>query len=146
MLLSGALPRELSDLLAVAILALASLEATRSGTALFTLAGSWSLILFVPLTSALAALSNSPRRHQEELALFAYGGAPWQIQCRHLLRGIIIVAIGLIPMISIQMIRMLDLTFIIVQAFPLALCGGAAYAIPGLVRANSTEFVEDYKG
>src|SRR5947199_6789334 len=41
------------------------------------------LLLFVPPTAALAALSNSSNREREELALFAYGGSTTQIAIRY---------------------------------------------------------------
>src|SRR6266566_1106231 len=97
--LSGALPRELSDLLAISILALASLESVFAQLQQFN-QPAWfaTLLVLVPLTCALAALSNSSRTQKEELALFAYGGSGLQIQFRYILRGVVLSIIGLSPL------------------------------------------------
>src|SRR5439155_301167 len=93
--LSGALPRELSDLLAISILALASLESVFAELQRFN-QPAWftTLLVLVPLTCALAALFNSSRTQKEELALFAYGGSGLQIQFRYILRGVVLSVVG----------------------------------------------------
>ena len=145
--LSGALPRELSDLLAIAILALTSLESVFAQLKPFNQSG-WfaTLLILVPLTCALAALSNSSKTQKEELALFAYGGAGWQIQLRYIVRGFVIAVIGLLPLwfrfIASENILSDDLVLLLVTAT----IGGVSYAAPALKRTRSLAFVEQYKG
>src|SRR3989440_8073397 len=57
-----------------------------------------TLLVLVPLTCALAALSNSYRSQKEELALFAYGRSGLQIQLLYTLRGVVLSIIGLSPL------------------------------------------------
>jgi hypothetical protein len=145
--LSGAVPRELSDLLAISILALASLESVfyqlqpLNQPAWFA-----TLLVLVPMTCALAALSNSSRTQKEELALFAYGGAGWQIQLRYIVRGVVVAIIGLLPLwfrfLTTQAIFSANLVLLLVSA----VVGGLAYAAPALKRTRSLAFVEQYKG
>jgi len=145
--LSGALPRELSDLLAIAILALASLESVFARLQPFNQSG-WfaTLLVLVPLTCALAALSNSARTQREELALFAYGGVGWQIQLRYVVRGFVVAIIGLLPIwlrfIATENILSVNLVLLLVSAT----IGGLSYAAPALKRTRSLAFVEQYKG
>ena len=145
--LSGALPRELSDFLAIAILALASLESIFAQIQPFSQSG-WfaTLLVLVPLTCALAALSNSSRTQREELALFAYGGAGWQIQLRYVVRGCVVAIIGLLPVwlrfLATEKILSTNLVLLLISA----IVGGLAYVAPALKRTRSLEFVEQYKG
>jgi hypothetical protein len=144
---SGALPRELSDLLAISILALASLESVFSQLQPLN-QPAWfaTLLVLVPMTCALAALSNSSRTQKEELALFAYGGAGWQIQLRYIVRGVAVAIIGLLPLwfrfLTTQTIFSANLVLLLVSA----VVGGLAYAAPALKRTRSLAFVEQYKG
>ncbi len=146
-ILSGALPRELSDFLAIAILALASFESIFAQIQPFSQSG-WfaTLLVLVPLTCALAALSNSSRTQREELALFAYGGAGWQIQLRYVVRGCVVAIIGLLPVwlrfLATEKILSTNLVLLLISA----IVGGLAYAAPALKRTRSLEFVEQYKG
>lgn len=146
-ILSGALPRGLSDLLAIAILALASLESVFAQLQPFNQSG-WfaTLLVLVPLTCALAALSNSSRTQREELALFAYGGAGWQIQLRYVVRGIAVAIIGILPLwfkfIATENILSINLVLLLVSSA----IGGLSYAAPALKRTRSLAFVEQYKG
>ena len=146
-ILSGALPRELSDLLAIAILALASLESVFAQLQPFN-QSAWfvTLVVLVPLTCALAALSNSSRTQREELALFAYGGAGWQIQLRYVVRGCVVAIIGLLPLwvrfLATESILSANLVLLLVSA----IVGGLAYSAPALIRTRSLAFVEQYKG
>ncbi len=147
MILSGALPRELSDLIAIAILDLASIQLVFSPTKLFAgIEVSWVLILLVPLTGVLAALSNSPDREREELALVAYGGSTRQIEARYLLRGCIITTVGLLPLVLKFLVDRLPFTSGLIVVTLLVLVGGSAYATPALRRTRSLNFVEQYKG
>ena len=146
-ILSGAFPRELSDLLAIAILGLTSLESVFVQFQPLNQSG-WfaTLLVLVPLTCALAALSNSARTQREELALFAYGGAGWQIQIRYIVRGFVVAVIGLMPFwlrfIALERVFSLTLVLLLVSAA----VGGLAYAAPALKRTRSLAFVEQYKG
>ncbi len=146
-ILSGALPRELSDLLAIAILALASLESVFAQSQAFN-QSAWfgTLLVLVPMTCALAALSNSSRTQREELALFAYGGAGWQIQLRYVVRGFVVAVIGLLPLwlrfITTESVLSANLVLLLLSAS----AGGLAYAAPALKRTRSLAFVEQYKG
>ena len=146
-MLSGALPREVSDLVAIAIIELAALQTLLSQPqSLIGLNFSWIMILLVPLTSVLAAMSNSPNREREELALIAYGGSATQIELRYFLRGGIITTIGLLPLV---LRILLDLTRVLPSLLGLAaliILGALTYAIPALRRTRSLSFVEQYKG
>ena len=146
-ILSGALPRELSDFLAIAILALASVESVFAQLQQVNQSG-WfaTLLVLVPLTCALAALSNSSRTQREELALFAYGGAGWQIQLRYVVRGCVVAIVGLLPIwlrfLTTENIFSANLVLLLASA----LVGGLAYGAPALKRTRSLAFVEQYKG
>lgn len=147
MVLSGALPRELSDLVAIAIIELAAIQIVFSQQRPFTgLDFSWIIILLVPLTSVLAAMSNSPNREREELALVAYGSSGAQIQLRYLLRGGIITTLGLIPLILSDLIRTTPFSPGLFVLSVVVLLGGLTYAIPAFRRTRSLNFVEQYKG
>lgn len=145
--LSGALPRELSDLLAISILALASIESVFAQLQPF-IQPAWfaTLLVLVPMTCALASLSNSSRTQKEELALFAYGGAGWQIQLRYLVRGFVLAIIGLLPLwlrlVTTENVFSFSLVLLLVSAA----VGGLSYAAPALKRTRSLAFVEQYKG
>ena len=145
--LSGALPRELSDLLAIAILAVASLETVFAPFQPLNQSG-WfaTLLVLVPLTCALAALSNSARTQREELALFAYGGAGWQIQVRYVVRGFVVAVIGLLPLWLRFITTENVFSFSLILLLGSAAVGGLSYAAPALKRTRSLAFVEQYKG
>jgi len=145
--LSGALPRELSDLLAIAILALASIE-TVFAQLQPSIQPAWfaTLLVLVPMTCALAALSNSARTQKEELALFAYGGSGLQIQLRYIVRGVIVSIIGLCPIWLRFLATENTLSTNLVMLLASAIVGGLAYAAPALKRTRSLAFVEQYKG
>lgn len=146
MLLSGAFPRELSDFLAVAILALINLESIYFQLRTSTILGVGILGLLVAATTALAALSDSPKRQREELALFAYGGTPWQIQARYFVRGSIVAALGLLPVLLSQLLSSTVTLLLAGSILALVVVGATTYTIPGLRRTQSLEFVEQYKG
>jgi hypothetical protein len=131
----------------MAILGITSVQLVLTGPLpFFSFSVSWVLLLLVPLVCILSALSNSPNREREELALVAYGGSSKQIELRYVLRGSIVTIIGLAPI----MIRLLSdnrsfSTSLLVLAM-LVLVGGSSYAIPALKRTRSASFVEHYKG
>ena len=105
-----------------------------------------TLLVLVPMTCALAALSNSSRTQKEELALFAYGGAGWQIQLRYVVRGIAVAVIGLLPLWLKFITSENVLSFSLVLLLVSAAVGGLSYAAPALKRTRSLAFVEQYKG
>jgi hypothetical protein len=145
--LSGAIPREISDFIAIAVLALTGVQLMLAGPIPFSsLNSSWILILLVPLVCVLAALSNSPNREREELALVAYGGSSRQIELRYVLRGGLITLIGLFPVLLRIISETLSLSSGIFVLVLLVLIGGSTYAIPALKRTHSLNFVEQYKG
>jgi hypothetical protein len=145
--LSGALPREFSDLLAMVILGIASVQLVLAGPTPFSsLSSSWILLFLVPLLCVLAALSSSPSREREELALVAYGGSSRLIELRYVLRGGIITIIGLAPALFRLLSESLSLSFGLVVLALLVLIGGSTYAIPSFKRTRSVNFVEHYKG
>lgn len=147
-LLAGALPRDLSDLLAIGILDVATVQLVLSQTLFLVIVNIyWILFLFllIPLTSVLAALSNSPKREREELALVAYGGSARQIELRYTLRGAIITVVGLLPFVFRSLMDTSSIWGLALVGI-LALLGGSAYAIPPLRRTRSLHFVEQFKG
>jgi hypothetical protein len=145
--LSGALPRELSDLLAIAILALASIQTVFVQLQPFN-QPVWfaTLLVLVPITCALAALSNSSRILKEELALFAYGGSGLQIQLRYIVRGVVVSILGLSPLWLRLVATEGSLSTNLVLLIASVIVGGLAYATPALKRTRSLAFVEQYKG
>ena len=145
--LSGALPREFSDLLAIAILDLTSAQLVLSGKSPFSSNDvTWTLLLLVPLTCVLAALSNSVGREREELALIAYGGSTRQIGLGHMLRGIAIAVIGLLPVFYRILASTFSLSPGLIVLILLVVVGGSTYAIPAFRRTRSVNFAEQYKG
>ncbi len=147
LILSGALPRELSDFISIAILDLVTVAlAVPPQMPLSGFNISWILLLLVPLVSALAALSNSSRRETEELALVAYGGSARQIELRYALRGCVITTAGLTPLL----LRFLTGSPVSLPSLflfaVLILLGGSTYAVPARRRTRSLSFVEHYKG
>ena len=145
---AGALPRELPDLLAIVIVGLASTETVLIQLQ-FGRAALASVILLLTVAPActLASLSNSSRRQREELALFAYGGAGWQIHMRYFLRGAVVASAGLLPQMFIAATMTARLEPLLAwSVVPLVITGGAFYAAPSLRRTSSPSFVEHYKG
>ncbi len=132
----------------MAVLGLASIEAALTQVQFGQIAlGPWILLLTIAPVCALASLSNSSSKQREELALFAYGGAGWQIHLRYFLRGAIVSAIGVSPLVLTQAavtLRFAPLQLALVVA--LVVTGGAFYAAPSIRRTRSLEFVEHYKG
>jgi hypothetical protein len=146
-ILSGAIPREVSDFLAITILEVLSIQLAFSGPIPFAGVGSsWILVSLVPLTCILCALSNSPNREREELALVAYGGSSRQIELRYIMRGAIITATGLLPILLRLLAVDLNLSIGLIMVILLVLVGGVTYSVPALHRTRSADFVEHYKG
>ncbi len=148
LVLSGAVPREAGDFLAILIIALTSLELLRV-PAIVPMIGSsnWLLLLTVVPTCALASLSNTTRRLREDLALFAYGGSSWLIGPKYFLRGLTCTLVAISPAIAFPtqpLFRSLNGELLSLVA--VIVSGGLFYSLPSLRRTRSLDFVEHYKG
>ena len=143
--LSGSIPRDASDLLAIAVMGIVALEIalTAIGPA-FTYKLLLSLLV-VPPACALASISATTRRTKEELALLAYGGSSWQILLRYFFRGTIC---AIVPFSPILIGWAVSLSFT-PQLFGiiaiLGMSGGIFYSLPSLRRIRSASFAENYK-
>ncbi len=144
--LSGALPREATDLLAILVMGIVALETTLAtlGPVVFT-SRLWLSLLVVPPTCALASVSTTTRRTREELALFAYGGSGWQILLRYFIRGAIIALVAFSPVILQGFLTPTSILELIATAFVLLFAGGLFYSLPSLRRIRSSSFAENYK-
>ena len=143
--LSGAIPREASDLLAIIVMGIVALE-----TSLVAISPALGYRLFlsllvVPPTCALASLSTTARRTKEELALFAYGGSSRQILLRYFFRGAICTIIAFSPLVAEWSTSMDSLLQLIFSTSTLIVAGGLFYALPSLHRIRSRSFAENYK-
>ena len=144
--LSGALPREATDLLAILVMGIVALETALStlGPVVFS-SRLWLSLLVVPPTCALASVSTTTRRTREELALFAYGGSGWQILLRYFIRGAIIALVAFSPVILQGFLTPTSILELIATAFVLLFAGGLFYSLPSLRRIRSSSFAENYK-
>jgi hypothetical protein len=144
--LSGAIPREATDLLAILVMGIVALETSLStiGPPAFNSRLLLSLLV-VPPTCALASVSTTTRRTREELALFAYGGSTWQILLRYFFRGAIIALAAFSPIILQGIIATASVFGLILLVIALFLTGGLFYSLPSLRRIRSSSFVENYK-
>jgi len=144
--LSGAFPREATDLLGILVMGIVALEASLAtiGPPAF---GSrlWLSLLVVPPTCALASVSTTTRRTREELALFAYGGSSWQILLRYFFRGAIMALVAFSPVILQGFLTTAWIPELIVPVPVLLLAGGLFYSLPSLRRIRTSSFVEHYK-
>ena len=144
--LSGAIPRDATDLLAILVMGIVALETSLAiiGPAAFN-SRLWLSLLVVPPTCALASVSTTTRRTREELALFAYGGSTWQILLRYFFRGAIIALAAFSPIILQGIIATASVFGLILLVIALFLTGGLFYSLPSLRRIRSSSFVENYK-
>ena len=144
--LSGAIPREATDLLAILVMGIVALEASIAtiSPSLFN-SRPWLSLLVVPPTCALASISTTTRKTREELALFAYGGSSWQILLRYFIRGAIIALVAFSPMIFRGFLTATSIPELILTGVILLLAGGLFYSLPSLRRIRSSSFVENYK-
>ena len=144
--LSGAIPREATDLLAILVIGIVALQASLAAIGP-TIPESrlWLSLLVVPPTCALASVSTTTRRTKEELALFAYGGSTWQILLRYFFRGAIIALAAFSPTILQGIIATASVFGLILLVTALFLAGGLFYSLPSLRRIRSSSFVENYK-
>ena len=144
--LSGAIPREATDLLGILVMGIVALEASLAtiGPPAF---GSrlWLSLLVVPPTCALSSVSTTTRRTREELALFAYGGSSWQILLRYFFRGAIMALVAFSPVILQGFLTTAWIPELIVPVPVLLLAGGLFYSLPSLRRIRSSSFAEHYK-
>ena len=143
--LSGSIPRDASDLLAISVMGIAALEMVLAAIGpAFTYRLLLSLLV-VPPTCALASVSATTRRTKEELALFAYGGSSWQMLLRYFFRGAICALVAFSP-ILIEWTASLGFNTQLIEIIAtLVLTGGLFYSLPSLRRIRSTSFVENYK-
>jgi len=144
--LSGALPRDATDLLAILVMGIVAVETSLAtiGPAVFS-SRLWLSLLVVPPTCALASVSTTTRRTREELALFAYGGSGWQILLRYFIRGAIIALVAFTPVILQGFLTTTSILELIATAFVLLFAGGLFYSLPSLRRIRSSSFAENYK-
>jgi len=144
--LSGALPREATDLLAILVMGIVAVEASLAtiGLTIFS-SRLWLSLLVVPPTCALASVSTTTRRTREEVALFAYGGSGWQILLRYFIRGAIIALVAFSPVILQGFLTPTSILELIATAFVLLFAGGLFYSLPSLRRIRSSSFAENYK-
>jgi len=144
--LSGALPREATDLLAILVMGIVALEASLAATGPTVFSSRlWLSLLVVPPTCALASVSTTTRRTREELALFAYGGSGWQILLRYFIRGAIIALVAFSPVLLQGFLMTTSILELVATAFVLLFAGGLFYSLPSLRRIRSSSFVENYK-
>ncbi len=146
-ILSGAIPRELTDILAIVIIGLTGLQAYQVRFSLAGLElGPLMLLLTLAATCGLASLSNTVQRLREELALLAYGGSMRQVWLRHFLRGFVCCLIALSPLIATDIIGSgYVLHFRPILFLGAALLGGFSYSGPSFRRVRSVDFAEHYK-
>ena len=144
--LSGVIPREATDLLAILVMGIVAVEASLAtiGPPVF---GSrlWLSLLVVPPTVALSSVSTTTRRTKEELALFAYGGSSWQILLRYFFRGAICALIAFSPILLQGFLTPSSIPELFLQVLALLVVGGLFYSLPSLRRIRSSSFVENYK-
>jgi hypothetical protein len=143
--LSGAIPREATDLLAILVLGIVAVEASLVTIGPVFSSRLWLSLLVVPPTCALASVSTTTRRTREELALFAYGGSGWQILLRYFIRGAIIALVAFSPVILQGFLTTTSFLELIVTAIVLLFTGGLFYSLPSLRRIRSSSFAENYK-
>jgi hypothetical protein len=144
--LSGAIPREATDLLAILVMGIVAIESSllALGPSVFN-SRLWLSLLVIPPTCALASVSTTTRRTKEELALFAYGGSAWQILLRYFIRGAIIAMVAFSPVILQGILATTSIPGLIVTVIVLFFAGGLFYSLPSLRRIRSSSFVENYK-
>lgn len=144
--LSGVIPREATDLLAVLVMEIVALEAlfATTGPAAFN-SRLWLSLLVVPPTCALASISTTTRRTREELAIFAYGGSGRQILLRYFIRGAIIALVSFSPIVFRGFLADTSILELVLTVVFLLFAGGLFYSLPSLRRLRSSSFVENYK-
>ena len=143
--LSGAIPRDASDLLAIAVMGIVALEtAIAAISPVFTYRLLLALLV-VPPACALASVTATTRRTKEELALLAYGGSSWQILLRYFFRGSICTIVAISPILIEWTVSLSFTPQLIGITNITVLSGGLFYSLPSLRRIRSTSFAENYK-
>jgi hypothetical protein len=143
--LSGAVPRDASDLLAMAVMGTVALELALAAIGPVFTSRLLLSLLVVPPTCALASISATTRRMKEELALFAYGGSGWQILLRYFFRGSVCAVVAFSPVIIEWTVSLGSPLQLIAIITTLVLSGGLFYSLPSLRRIRSSSFVGHYK-
>jgi hypothetical protein len=144
--LSGVIPREATDLLAILVMGIVALETSLATIGPFAFNSRlWLSLLIVPPTCALASVSTTTRRTKEELALFAYGGSGWQILLRYFIRGAIIALVAFSSVVVQGFLTTISIPELILTVVILLIAGGLFYSLPSLPRLRSSSFVENYK-
>ena len=145
---AGAVPKGLNDSLAIIALGLFGVQSflTPIGIASIPI-GLWALVAATPMVLALASMTDTSRRLREELALLAYGSAPWHIGARYFLRGLACALVAITPFLYLEYsLQHLTLSTIVLSILLVPVAGGLAYATPALTRIRSKKFAENYKG
>ncbi len=144
-ILSALAPTDIADWVAIAILALASMESIVAGFAIDMLKpGNWILFATIPLVSLLASLSNGSQREREELAFVAYGSRHEHIHFRYFLKGAILSAIGILPVLVLHVL-LSNIARGVMVATVASVVAGFSYSLPSFRRLGSVHFVGRYK-
>lgn len=145
-LLSGVIPSDASDILAILVMGIIAVETIALGTALSVFNSRvWLSLLVIPPTCALASVSTTTRRTKEELALFAYGGSARQVLLRYFFRGAISTLIAFSPVTLQGFLTTGSILETSALVLILVIAGGLFYSLPSLRRIRSPSFVENYK-
>lgn len=143
--LSALAPTDVSDWVAITIIALAFAESIAAGLAIdLAKPGNWILLAIVPLVSLLASLSNGSQREREELAFVAYGSHRGHIHLRYFLKGVVISVIGIFPLLAAQVL-LSNIVSGLMIASGASVVAGVFYSIPSFRRLGSAHFVGRYK-
>ena len=144
--LSGALPRGATDLLAIFTMAIVSVGFSLDPTQYVLVSGIWLQFVTIALVSVLASHSDTARKLREELALIAYGGSGWQIWLRYFVRGLACALLATSPFLYLEYARRIFVSeSIVISTLTASIIGGFSYAAPSLARIRSREFAENYK-
>ncbi len=146
--LSGAIPSGVTDGLAMIVIAVASLNYVWTPHGPFLLSSTiWLQVLTIAFVSILASRSDTTRKLREELALIAYGGSSWQVWLRYFVRGLVLTAFAITPILYAEYARQYFQALpTLILALSVSTIGGFCYAAPSIARIRSREFAENYKG
>jgi len=107
----------------------------------------WLQVLTIAFVTVLASRSDTTRKLREELALIAYGGSSWQVWLRYFVRGLVLNAFAITPILYAEYARQyFQVLPTLILALAVSTVGGFCYAAPSLARIRSREFAENYKG
>jgi len=146
--LSGATPSGVADGLAMVVIAIASLNYVWTPHGPLLLGSTiWLQVLTIAFVTVLASRSDTTRKLREELALIAYGGSSWQVWLRYFVRGLVLNAFAITPILYAEYARQyIHVLPTLILALAVSTVGGFCYAAPSLARIRSREFAENYKG